>query len=135
MNLKNRKSLAAKTLKVGKERVRFVRVRLEEIKEAITKQDIKDLVSSGAIEVKSVKGRRTNIKRKNKRGAGKIKKKVNQRKQEYVTITRKLRAYTKELHLQGKLTKEEVVEIRKRIRNRAFKSKANLKLYVEGLRK
>jgi len=135
MNLGNRKELAAKTLKVGKDRIRFVKARLEEIKEAITKQDIKELTEAGAIEIKEVKGRRTNVSRKNARGAGKIKKKVNKRKQEYVIMTRKLRAYTLELSKQGRLNREEVKEIRKRIRNRAFKSKANLKLYIEGLKK
>jgi large subunit ribosomal protein L19e len=134
MNI-NKRDLAAKTMKVGKARVTFVRARLEEIKEAITKQDIRDLVVSGAIIIKPIKGRRTNVKRKNKRGAGKIKKKINKRKEEYVIITRKLRRYVQEMKKQGKLTDDEGKEIRKRIRNRAFKSKANLKLYIEGLRK
>ncbi len=135
MNMGNRKELAAKTLKVGKDKITFVRARLEEIKEAITKQDIRELVLTGAIKVKMKKGRKTNVSRKNRKGEGKIKKKVNKRKQEYVIITRKLRAFTAELKKQGKLSKEEVTEIRKRIRNRAFKSKANLKSYVGGLRK
>jgi large subunit ribosomal protein L19e len=131
----NKRDLAAKALKVGKERIVFVRARIEEIKEAITKQDIRDLAESGAIIIKPVKGRRKNVKRKNRRGPGKIKKKTNKRKNEYVTITRKLRNYVGELKKQGKLTPEEVKEIRKNIRNRAFKSKANLKLYVEGMKK
>jgi large subunit ribosomal protein L19e len=131
----NKRDLAAKTLKVGKDRITFVRARLEEIKEAITKQDIRDLVVSGAILVKPIKGRKTNTKRKNRRGVGKVKKKVNVRKKEYVIMTRKLRNYVQEQKKQGRLSKEEVIEIRKRIRNRAFKSKANLKLYIEGLRK
>ena len=131
----NKRDLAAKTMKVGKDRITFVRARLEEIKEALRKEDIRDLVASGAIIVKPVKGRKTNVSRKNKRGTGKIKKKVNKRKQEYVTITRKLRRYTAEMEKQGRLNKDEVKEIRKRIRNRAFKSKANLKLYIEGLRR
>lgn len=135
MNLKNKKELAAKTFKVGKDRIVFVIERLAEIKEAITKEDLRALKESGAIEIKPVKGRKTNTTRKNKRGAGKIKMKVNKRKQEYVIITRKLRRYATELKKQGKLTSEEVTEIRKRIRNRAFKSKANLKIYIEGLRK
>lgn len=135
MNLRSKKELAAKTFKVGKDRIVFVQERLPEIKEAITKQDLKDLMKVGAIQLKPIKGRKTNIKRKNKRGTGKIKLKVNKRKQEYVIITRKLRAYASELKKQGKLTPEEVTEIRKKIRNRAFKSKANLKLYIEGLRK
>lgn len=135
MNLRNKKNLAAKTFAVGKARVVFVKERLVEIKEAITKQDLKELKESGAIQIKAVKGRKINVARRNKRGAGKIKLKVNKRKQEYVIITRKLRAYAAELKKQGRLTAEEVTEIRKRIRNRAFKSKANLKLYIEGLRK
>lgn len=135
MNLKNKKELAAKTLKVGKDRISFVKERSAEIKEAITKQDIRDLVTEGAIKVNPVKGRKTNTKRKNKRGTGKVKVKVNKRKQEYVIITRKLRNYVKELYNQGKLSREEVKDIRKKIRNRAFKSKANLKLYIEKLRK
>jgi len=135
MNMGNKKTLAAKTMKVGKDRIVFDATRLSEIKEAITKEDIRGLVENNAIIVLPIKGRKTNTSRKNRRGAGKIKLKVNKRKQEYVIITRKLRAYSSELLKQGKLTKEEVVEIRKRIRNRAYKSKANLKLYIEGLRK
>ena len=135
MNLGQKKELAAKTMKVGKQRISFVNERLSEIKEAITKEDMRGLVESGAVIVNPVKGRKTNVSRKNRRGTGKIKLKVNKRKQEYVIITRKLRAYTAELKKQGKLTAEEVTEIRKRIRNRAYKSKANLKLYIEGLRK
>lgn len=135
MNLLKKKVLAAKTMKVGKERITFVNERLAEIKEAITKDDIRGLVESGAIIVNPISGRKTNVKRRNRRREGKIKLKVNKRKQEYVIITRKLRAFAAELKKQGKLTGEEVTEIRKRIRNRAFKSKANLKLYIEGLRK
>jgi len=135
MNLRKKKELAARTLKVGKERVQFIQPRLEEIKEAITKQDIRDLKQDGAIVVKQVKGRSKNINKKTRRTAGNIRKKVNKRKQEYVKMTRKLRAYVNELKKQGKLSKEEVIEIRKKIRNRIFKSKANLKFYIGGLRK
>ena len=40
MNLGKKKQLAARTLGVGKSRVHFVNENLNEIKEAITKQDI-----------------------------------------------------------------------------------------------
>ena len=135
MNLRNKREMIARMQKVGKDRVTFTRARMDEIKEAITKQDFKELIASGAIVIKPVKGRKTNTKRKNRRGPGKIKKKVNTRKRDYVIMTRSLRSYSREMHSQGRLTKEELVEIRKRIRNKAFKSKANLKLYIEGLRK
>ena len=43
MNLQKKKELAARTLTIGKDRIMFNTSRLDEIKEAITKQDIKDL--------------------------------------------------------------------------------------------
>lgn len=134
MNLRAKKELAAKALNVGKERIIFVKGRLAEIKEAISKQDMRDLNKEGAILTKEVRGRKTNIKRRNRRGPGKIKKKLNLRKKNYMLITRKLREFVKELMTQGKLTKEEAVEIRKKIRNNEFKSKVNLKTYIGGIK-
>ncbi len=134
MNLRKKTELAAKTLGVGKDRIIFVNERLPEIKEAISKQDIRELHKEGAIIVKEVKGRKTNVSRRNKRGPGKIRKKINLRKKNYMLITRKLRTYVKELMNQKKLTKDEVVEIRKKIRNSEFKSKANLKTYIGGIK-
>lgn len=131
----NKKDLAARALKIGKDRIKFVKFRLDEIKDAITKQDIRDLVEAGAIIIKPIKGRKTNVKRKNRRGPGKIKKKVKKRKQEYVKITRKLRKHVKILKNQGSLSKEESKQLRKEIRNRTFRSKASLKLNIEGMRK
>src|SRR3990167_6861646 len=58
MKLDKKKNLAAKTLGVGRDRVIFNINRLDEIKEAITKQDIRDLFSNGAIAVRDIKGRK-----------------------------------------------------------------------------
>jgi len=135
MNLGKKKALASRTLKVGKERIVFINERLDEIKEAITKQDIRDLKQERAIVVKEIKGRKKVEKRKRRRGLGKIKKKVNTRKKDYVIMTRKLRAYVKGLSNQGEISKEETKEIRKKIRNKDFRSKAHLKEYLGGLRK
>ena len=134
MNLKNKKSLATRTLNVGRERIVFLKSRLEEIKDAITKQDIKDLKNDGAIIVKDIKGRKKKVKKSKKRGVGKIKKKVKKRKQQYVIMTRKLRKYVLEMKKQGRLSREDVIEIRKRIRNKKYKSKAHLKEYIGGLK-
>jgi len=127
--------LAAKALKLGRERVVFLQSRLDEIKEAITKQDIRDLKTEGAIVVKEVKGRKKVKKSGRKRSTGNIRKKVNKRKQEYVKATRKQRKYVAGKKQQGELSAEEVKEIRKRIRNKKFRSKAHLKEYIGGLRK
>jgi len=134
MNLSKKKALAVRTLKVGKERIVFLKSSLDEIKEALTKQDIRDLKQAGAIIVKEVKGRRKNKDKPKKRGTGKVKKKVSTRKQDYVIMTRKLRKYTNEMKKQGRLSNEDVIEIRKRIRNKKFRSKAHLKEYIGGIK-
>lgn len=131
MNLKKKKELAKKTLKVSKKRIIFLAPRLNEIKDAITKQDIKELQKEGAIVINPPKGRRKIEKRKRKRGVGKIKKKVNKRKRNYVILTRKLRKYISELQKRGKISKKETTEIRKKIRNKIFRSKLHLKEQIE----
>jgi len=131
MKLGTKKKLAAKTLKVGLARVEFNNERLDEIKEAITRQDIKDLKQSGAISIKEKQGKKKIVKRKTRRRAGKIKVKVKTRKQDYVKVTRKLRKYTAELKKQGKLDSEKHKEIRKQIKNRVYKSKRNLRESLE----
>jgi len=124
MNLKKKKQLAARTLGVGTGKIAFARV--DEIKEAITKQDIRDLASSGAIIIKQNKGKRKLEKRKI-RSFGKIKKKIRNRKQNYVKLTRKLREYARQLKLQKKIDVDKYKKIRKQIKAKMFKSKAHMK--------
>lgn len=130
MNIRKKKILAANALGVGKDRIVLNNQRLDEIKEAITKQDIRDLVSAGAITVKDIKGRRTVEKRKTRRRAGSVRKKVKNSKTEYVIITRKLRRYISELRNQEKITEEQFWKLRKDIRARTFKSKSHLKEHL-----
>ncbi|MDP2628559.1 MAG: 50S ribosomal protein L19e [Nanoarchaeota archaeon] len=134
MNLSKKKALAAKTLNVGKNRIVFLESRISEIKEAITKQDIRDLNKEGAIIVKEVKGRKRNTNKK-KRSVGNIRKKVNKRKQEYVKMTRKLRKHVAGLKKDKKVSAKEAEDIRKKIRNRTFRSKTHLKEHIGGLKK
>jgi len=131
MNLESRKNLAAKTLGVGKGRIIFDTIRLEEIKEAITKQDIRDLYESGAISIREISGRRTKPKRKTRRGPGKIKMMPFDRKKQYVKITKKFRRYIKELKMQKKISDEAYEELRKKIKAKLFKDKAHLKSHIE----
>ena len=105
----------------------FNKQRLEEIKESITKQDIRDLTRDGAIMVEPIKGRRTHVKRKTRRRLGSVRKKVNKNKKEYMIITRKLRAFVSELRKKEILTFEEYWQLRKEIRARTLKSKAHMK--------
>jgi len=134
MNLSKKKELAKRTFNVGEDRIVFVESRIKDIKEAITKQDMRDLKRDKAIIIKEKKGRKKVIK-KRRRSTGNIRKKVNKRKRNYVILTRKLRKYTSEMKNQEKISKEDVNDIRKKIRNKAFRSKAHLKEYIGGLRK
>jgi len=134
MNLGKKRLLAAKTLKVGKNRILFVPSRISEIKEAITKQDIKDLQKNGAILLREIKGRRKNASVKKKRGFGNVRKKVNRRKEDYVIMTKKLRGFSNEMKRQGKISKEELGDIKKKIRNKFFKSKSGFKEYLGARR-
>lgn len=131
-NLDKRKELAAKVLGVGKRRIVFDSSRLEEIKEAITKQDIRDLYAAGIISLREKAGRTVYIARTTKRKAGKIKLKVRDRKGDYMTLARKFRMYLKELIKQGKITREEYRELRKKIKSRLFKTKAHLKEQIDS---
>ena len=133
MNLRNKKELTSRTFNVGKGRIVFIESRKDEIKEAITKQDIRDLVAGGAIIIKSIKGRKKIERKGRKRSAGNVRKIVKKRKQEYVIMTRKLRNYARG-RIQ-KINKEELNKIRKKIKNREFKNKMDLKKYVGDLSK
>ena len=130
MNIGKKKILASKVLGVGKGRIAFSKARLNEIKEAITKQDIRDLFAAGAIAIKEVKGRKKIVGRKRRRGPGKVQLKVNIRKRTYMTMTRKLRGHVFSLRNQGTLSLEDYRDLRKKIRNRFFKSKAHLKEHL-----
>ena len=131
MKLNKIKQLAIKTIKVGKARIVFNANRLDEIKEAITKQDVRDLVSDKAIIIREIKGTRKKVKRKTRRRQGSIKVKVNTRKKDYMTLTRKLRNYLSELRKHGTISQEKFLKLRKEIRAKAFRSKAHLKERIE----
>lgn len=132
MNLKNKKELAKKVLKVGKNRIIFNPEGLNEIKEAITKQDILNLQQEGIISIKPIRGRRKITKRKTKRGPGKVRKTIRNRKQVYVKLTRKLRDYLKILRNRGIIERDLYKDLRKKIKIRYFKNKAHLKDYLEN---
>ena len=130
MKLDKKKALAASTLGVGKGRIIFNQLRLDEIKDAITKQDIRDLNASGAILIRQAVGKRKVVGRKNRRRSGSIKKKVKPGKRAYIFLTRKLRSYVKELLSHEKITKEQYLKFRQQIKAHIYKSKAHLKEHL-----
>ncbi len=131
MKLEKKKELAARTLNVGKGRIIFNVQRLQEIKQAITKQDIRDLALEGAILISPIVGRKK-VEYRKRRRFGSIKKKVNKYKRRYILLTRKLRRYAAELKRKELISREKYLKIRKEIRAGIFKSEKNLKEHLRG---
>ncbi|MBS3091748.1 hypothetical protein J4217_04870 [Candidatus Pacearchaeota archaeon] len=127
MKLENKKDLVARTLGVGKRRIIFHNARLLEIKEAITKQDIRDLVKEGAIILRPIMGRKKIVKRKYRRHAGKIRMKVVDKKRKYILITRKLRKYLAVLRKTEKISDEDYMKLRKEIKASSFRDMAHFR--------
>ena len=134
MDLSKKKALMPRTLGVGKGRILFNVNRIDEIKEAITKQDVRDLLNSRAIFIKEIKGRKVNSSKKRRR-AGSVRMRPNTRKRDYIVLTRKLRTYVAEIRKHGSINKEEFIKIRKGIRSKIFKNKAHLKENIQIMQK
>jgi large subunit ribosomal protein L19e len=134
MNLSKKKELAKRTFGIGKDRIVFVESRLEDIKEAITKQDIRDLMKDGAIIIRDVGGRKK-IRKKSNRGTGNIRKGRRVVKRDYIILTRKLRKHAAEMKKSGEISKDSFKDIRKKIRNKTFRSKAHLREHIGELKK
>ena len=128
-----KKRLASRALGVGVNRIRFNVERLKDIQNAITKQDIRDLVTQKAIFILPVRGRRTQPAVTKRRRAGSIKKRVRDTKQEYVLFVRRLRAYLMELLKQEVITKEQFYSLRKELRARKVATKAQLKMRIKQI--
>jgi large subunit ribosomal protein L19e len=134
MKLENKKELVSRTLKVGLNRVVFNTARLNEIKEAITKQDVRDLFVSGAIMVKEIKGTKTKEKRKWRRRSGSIRMSPKGGKTKYVMRTRKLRDYIMRLRDNEMISRDIYLKLRQEIRASVFKDLTHLKERIEVLK-
>lgn len=126
MKLTTQKRMAAKVLEVGKNRIWFDPLRLDEIKQAITREDIKDLIKEKAIRPRAGKRYARKEKRKRK-GAGRTKMTVSRRKRKYIFKIRKIRSYLRE---EKTIPKEMVREIRKLAKAGQFKNLRNVKDFI-----
>jgi large subunit ribosomal protein L19e len=133
MKLEKKKELASRALGIGKNRIAFNVHRLGEIKEAITKQDIKDLVVDGAIIIKEIKGRKVVVKSNSRRRAGSVKKKVKSGKRIYINRTRKMRSFIAQLRKKERLSEEAYLTLRKEIRASIFKDLSHIKERIKEL--
>jgi large subunit ribosomal protein L19e len=142
MKLNNQKRIAASISKVGKKRIKFDTSRSDEIKEAITKTDIRSLIGDKAIKVKPKRGsskirhrKKLKQKRKGRRvGQGSRKGKRTSRlskKEAWISKIRIQRDFLKTLR-DKKLIKPQVYRtLYKKSKGGFFRSKRHIKLYIE----
>jgi large subunit ribosomal protein L19e len=134
--LRAQRSMAAKVIGIGKNKVWFDPERISEIKEAITKQDILDLIKDGAISKRPIKGikRRAgkrHLKRKIKgrrRKSGHIRKKIKQ--DNYPSRIRGLRAFLKSLKRNKKLSNEQFRKIYNLLKSGMIKNNQQILEYI-----
>ena len=130
MKLTTQKRIAADILEVGENKVLFDSLRLDEIKQAITKQDIRDLIKDRAIRIRP--GTKKAKKERRKRtGAGRRKFRVKTRKRDYINRIRKIRTYVRDQMNAGAIDKNMVNNVRKYAKAGQFKNLRQAKEYIK----
>lgn len=131
--------MAAKILKCGEHRVWFDPARLDEIKQAITRTDIKRLIKRGIIKKLPEKGTSRARARKiaqqkkkgRRKGRGSRKGAKKEGKEQWIKRIRAIRRYLKELRDSGKITKETYKDLYRKAKGGFFKSKNHVKIYLQ----
>ncbi|MBU2523543.1 MAG: 50S ribosomal protein L19e [Nanoarchaeota archaeon] len=130
MKLTAQKRMAADILDVGENRVCFDSLRLDEIKQAITKQDIRDLIKDRAIR-KRPGVAKVKKERRKRTGAGRRKFKVKTRKRDYINKIRKIRTYVRDQMNAKSLDKALGDAVRKYAKAGQFKNLRQAKEYIK----
>jgi len=120
---------------VGLSKIKLESGMKDEIKEAITRQDIRDLKRENIIKLKDAVGKRKKKKRKTRRKAGSWKKKIKTKKKDYIRLTRKLRKYLTGLKAKDKINGENYRRLRKKIKSKDFRDLAHLQEFVKEIKK
>ena len=142
MNLKNKKRIASQILKAGTKRVWFNPDKLSEIKEAITKEDIRNLIREGSIRVKQKKGvsrfrvRKTLVQKRKgrKQGPGTRKGKATARlnqKTQWIAKVRSQRALLKRLRYSNLVNNEVFRSLYAKVKGGFFRSAKHIKIYIK----
>ena len=132
MRLKIQKRFASKILKASKKRIKFDEERLEDIKETITRADLKGLIKDGAIIAKQKKGisRARIVKRRKPLKKGK-KTARHPKKRTWINKIRALRTILKTLRDKELITKEVYHDLYGKAKGGFFRTKRHLKLYID----
>jgi len=141
MILKSQKRIAAQLMKTGKSRVKFDQERLDDIKESITKTDLRSLIRDKAIQAKPKKGvsrlrarKKIIQKRKGRRsneGSRKGKRTVRlPRKKEWQNKIRLQRALLSKLKEEKKISTKDYRVLYRKAKGGFFRSKRHLHMYT-----
>jgi large subunit ribosomal protein L19e len=142
MKLKVQKRLAADILKCSIKKIKIDQSRLEDIKESITKKDIRTLIKEGAVQKRktqeSSRGRTRKIKiqksKGKRKGSGSRKGSPFARlpkKSRWASKIRTQRKHIKELRDNGKINKNTYSDLYMKSKGGFFRSKRHINLYLE----
>ncbi|HDD36329.1 MAG TPA: 50S ribosomal protein L19e [Archaeoglobus veneficus] len=150
MNLKLQRKMAAKILKCGENRIWIDPTALEDVASAATKEDVRELIESGVIKRKPVKGisrarinkRRLQRKKGRRRGHGRRKGKKTARmskKEAWMIRIRALRKRLKYLRDTGIIDRRTYRMLYRKAKGGEFRSVAHfnayLNTYLESLKR
>ena len=129
------KRLAADIMKVGQSRIAMDPEHLEDIKNAITRRDIKKMISKGYIKVKRSKIKRPKLYQKRKKRGPGSKKGSSQakftKKERWMQTVRPLRKMLKELRDKGKIDTRTYRKTYLLVKSGLFRSRSHMKLYLK----
>ena len=143
VNLKAKKRLASRVTGVGVHRIRFDSDHLDDVADAITRENIRSLITANTIQIKSFTGTsrgRAQEKRnqKKKRGTGQGSKQGRKgarvgKKEVYVAKVRSLRRILKIAKDRKDITNPEFWALYKKIGGNTVRNKAHLRLLMEEI--
>lgn len=142
-DVKSQKRMAAEIMDVGENRVRIDPEELDRVEEAITRQDIRNLIEGGAIEKRDEKGTSKGRSRKNKKqkkkgqqkGHGSRQGKKTARKsgkKEWMEQIRAIRKRLKEMRDEEEVTDEQYRELYNKAKGGFFRDLKHLENHVEN---
>ena len=142
MKLNPQRRLAASVFGCSKKRVRFDQEALESISEAITKQDIRELIDQGVIQKlpktgqSRVRANKRLVQRRKGRqsGPGSYKGKRTARlprKKEWMDKIRAQRSHLKSLRENGEISSQTFRALYNKARGGFFRSKRHISLYIQ----
>jgi len=127
--------LAASILKVGESRIVMDPEHLEDIKNAITRYDIKKMISHGYIKIKPTKIKKPELHpKKRKKGPGRRKGAMGTRlrkKRAWINTIRPMRKILKDMKEKKVIDTRTYRETYHLIKSGVFRSRSHLKLYLK----